>query len=196
MFGRSPLVLHQKLAFPTIRRYPVPILSPNGESILVSFYLTIHLWHTKDPILSSGPTQVINQEGFILGISPSEASAAYVRYGGNTVTILDLQSGDTQLTIDAGMRVECLGMTESAIVVVGKEKVVTWNLAAGNARVDINDSVRIATFDPPRVRRQFVSMSVSPDLSRIVTSEYIPGPMSIVLEIYDKIMYPWLCHGG
>ena len=28
-------------------------------------------------------------------------------------------------------------------------------------------------------------MSVSPDLSRIVTSGYIPGPSSTVLEIYD-----------
>lgn len=53
-------ILHQHLAFPTFRGSPIPLLSPNGESIVTSPNSAIHLWHTKDPIPpSSDPTLTV-----------------------------------------------------------------------------------------------------------------------------------------
>ena len=181
--------LHQTLAFSASREYTVPLLSPDGQSIVICLLSTIHLWHTRDPILSSGPTPVSDQRDFILGFSPNEdeASAAFGRYGRNVVTILDLQSGDPQRTIDMGVKVEGLGMAGSAIVVVGEGKIATWNLVAGNSSADTEDKVRITRFDlsPPSRGQAFSHMSISPDLSHIVTLGRGTKLWSTDLEIYD-----------
>ena len=179
--------LHQTLAFSASREYTVPLLSPDGESVVICLLSTIHLWHTKDPIVSSGPTPVADQRDFILGFSQNGAAAALGRYGRNTVTILDLQSGDQQLTIDMGVKVEGLGMTGGAIVVVGEGKIATWNLVAGNSSANTEDNVRITRFDlsPPSRGQSFSHMSISPDLSHIVTLGRGTKPRSTDLEIYD-----------
>ena len=141
-----------------------------------------HLWHTRDPILSSGPTPTWNREKFILGFSPSETLTAFVRYRGDVVIIVDLQSGGAQLTIDMGLKVICLGMTRSTIVVAGREEVVTWNLTAGNTRAEINDSIRITTFNSQSV---FLNMLISPDLSCIAILAHTSSSSFRHLEMSD-----------
>ena len=178
-------ILHQQLAF--VNRFPKPLLSPNGESIIVPLDSTIHLWHTKDPILSNGPTQVISQLDFTLQFFQNEPSAAFARLREDTVTILDLQSGDPQLVIDTGVKVESLGVTESTVVVVDGRKIVAWNLAVGNTRASINDSLQITALDlppPPWVGPPFDYISVSPDLSRILTL-LRRGNLRPMLQIFD-----------
>ena len=182
----SGYILHQKLA--TIDLYTPACLSPNGESIIISPHSKIHLRHTQDPIISSRPTLKTDLHSFVLGFSPNGALAAFVRYGGKSVVIIDLHSGDPQLEIDAGMEVRGLGVTGSTVVVVSKEKVVTWTLAAENSRVDTDDSVQITMFNrppPSRFGQPFIDMSVSPDLSRIVTLGFSREPPSTGLEIHD-----------
>ena len=161
-------ILHQKFA----GNFSKPLLSPNGESIIVPLHPTIHLWHTKDPFLSNSPTSTFEGTDIILQFSQNEASAAFARYLGLAVTILDLQSGDPQLVIDTGVMVESLGVTESAVIVVGNNKIVARNLTLGNHRASINDGLRITELDPSpasQFRSVFSHVSVSPDLSRIVT---------------------------
>ena len=82
-------------------------LSPNGESILLSQKSKIYLRHTKDPILPSRLTLETDQLKFILGLSPDNPSAE----DGKMVTVLNLQSGDLQLSIDTGMGIKGLGVT-------------------------------------------------------------------------------------
>jgi len=124
------------------------LFSPSGESIFAHNFSTSCLWHTKDQIF-----QANNRSSFILEFSPDKTLAAFSRDRGNTVTVVDLQSGDPRLVVDAGMEIWCLGVTGSTIVVAGKEKIVTWNLPVGNcafdARVDTNDSIRTTTFGHP-----------------------------------------------
>ena len=42
-----------------------------------------------------------------------------------------------------------LGVTGSTVIVVGQEKILTWNLVAGNARANtmIDDYIQVTTFD-------------------------------------------------
>ena len=183
--------LHQRVALNV--PYAVrPLLSPNGESIVGFGQTTIQLWNTKDPTpsLSSVQTQFVERSNYIVEFSPDGVLAAVAQLEGNTVTVLDLNSGDPQLIIDTGMKVLCLRITGSTVVVVGEGKVVTWNLPAEgraiNTRANVDDSFRTTTFDylppsfmlpraPPRLYT-----SVSSDLNRIAVAEG-----SVGLSIYD-----------
>ena len=179
--------LEQKLQFATSREDTTLLLSPDGESIVVVLGTIIHLWHTKDSNFSNDPTPIVPQSNFLLEFSPVETYVAFVRDSESAVTIIDLQSGNPQLTINTGMEVVCLGVTESSLVVVGGENIVTWNLAMESSRANINDSIQIATFDPSpsHLIRSFTLMSVSPDLNYIVTLGIIQESLLKVLEIND-----------
>ena len=175
----SGYILHQRLAFDP---FPLQLtLSPDGASGIIRLDFTIRLWHTKDPILSSLPT--VARSGFVLEFSPCETLVAFARQFDNTVTVLHIQSGDPQLTIDTGMRVQYLGVTRSTIVVADKERVVTWNVVAGD-RAGINDSVQTATFDLSQPYSGVNSLSISPDLSRVVTLRIMDQALRRI-EIYD-----------
>ena len=179
-------LLH-KLTYDSLRDCPKPLLSPNGESIILTTNSMTRLLHTEDPLLSSRPTPAMAQLAFILNFSPDNALAAFTGYPKtkNVVTILDLQSGNPQLEIDTGMKVKCLGVAGSAIVATDREKVVTWNLDTRNARTNIHDSTRITTFDlsPYPLGNSLLPVSVSSDLSRIITLS--SGSTSTLLAIHD-----------
>ena len=167
--------LHQQLAFVTPLTRHRSLLSPNGESIFLLASVATHLWPTKNQILSHSNilTQAMNMANFVLEFSPDRRLAAFVRGKGDTVTIFDLESGDPQLVIDAGMGVECLRLTGSTIVIASKEKIVTWNLPNGNralnAGMNIDDSVQTTIIDrstpPPQ---GYSHLSISPDFRHIV----------------------------
>ena len=177
-------ILHRKLII-DFGGCPLPLLSPNGESIILAGNSTIRLLHTEDPFLSSHPTLAIDQPEFVLNFSPNEASAAFTRCNKNVVTILDLQSDNPQLEIDTGMEVEWLGVTGNAVFAANQQKIVTRKLATRNTRANVHDSVQITTLAlPPSLRgKRRYFMSVFPDLSRIVT--LASGPVGGLLAIFD-----------
>jgi hypothetical protein len=141
--------------------------------------------------------------------------AALTLRGEDKVVVLGLQSGDVRLAIDAGMRIMCVGLNESIIVVAGEEKIVTWNIPAGDCAIDCtvntSNSVQTAMFahppsadDPPETP---FSGSVSPGLNYVVVLRYSSGIER--LEIYDTVtgahltaaevykgMKPWFVPGG
>ena len=183
-------ILHQRLRQTNLFSYlPRPFLSPNGESIILSFNHAINLLSIADQNLSpsSIPTEKKRNGNwpFILGFSPDGTLAGFVRRDDNVVTVLDLMSGDPRLVIDADTRVGGLGLTESTVAVIGQEgKIVTWRLPAGNyaqsSRANINDNIQITTLRPTRLGL----ISMSPDLSRVAITE-IRWPRAPTLEIYD-----------
>ncbi|KAF9786457.1 hypothetical protein BJ322DRAFT_788542 [Thelephora terrestris] len=183
--------LHQKLTFPSEDMHSGPHLSPNGKSVVVVLGSAIHLWHTKDQDLPlfSVPSQRHAWDSSILVFSPDETLAALGTPLGNTVTILDLRSGDPRLVIDTGMEVECLGMTGNTIVAVCWGKAITWSIpekSTLNATADVNDSIRVTLFRSCSFRYQKpASMSISPDSGRVL----IWGPLIKhsygSVEIYD-----------
>ncbi|KAF9643546.1 YVTN repeat-like/Quino protein amine dehydrogenase [Thelephora ganbajun] len=153
-----------------------PLVSPNGESIIASAGLAILLWRTTDFITSLSDISTLpfrrSGTGFVLGHSPDETLAAVTRMEDEMVVVVDLNSGIARLTIDTGMKVYAVGMTGSAIVVVGEGKIVTWNLPGGkcvlNPRVDVNDSVLATAFNCPSFPAGALRpISVSPNLCRI-----------------------------
>ena len=186
-------VLHQKLQFVTSNLSILPRISPSGESIFVSSdQRAFHLWHTRDqvPFLPSVSACNFHKNNFTLAFSPDERSAAFAREGGSEVTIFHPLAGDLQLAVDTDMRVVCLGMTGSALIVVGEEKIGTWDLPGGDCtfNASIDDSVRTTTLDRnqgtlDRDQGTPELGSISPNFSRIAV---LSGPSyNRPLRIYD-----------
>jgi len=206
-------VLHQKLVSGTADGWITPFLSPDRESNITPRGFETRLWRTTDPIYSpsSVPPQLAEQTDFVLAFSPDKSFIATGRLGGNIATIVDLKSGDPRLIVDTGMKICGLGVTADAIVVVGEEKTVTWNLPAGDcildARANIHDSVQTIVFDPPPPPpKRLHSASMSLDFSYLVITREEGGG----LDIYDvstgkhlvgttagyNVSHPWFTRDG
>ena len=178
-------VLHQKLPFTPVLTIQ-PRLSPSGESIFMSPNQRVfHLWHTRDQIPSLPSASHNIFLNFTLVFSPDERFAAFARREENMVTVFNSLTGDSQLTIETDTRIACLGMTGTALIVVGEEKIVTWDLPGGNCafNASINDSIRTTTLH----RNQYMDTprrgSISPDFSRVAVLSGQDSQM--YLQIYD-----------
>jgi len=179
-------ILHQNIMFEFTMGSSLlqPHLSPNGESIIVSYGSTLQLFHITDSFI-----QVFRSaEPFIVEFSPGELLAVTAREEDSKAVVLDLKSSIPQLTVDTNMEIYCLKIAGSSINVIGKDRIVTWNLSERNhilnARVDIYDSVQTTIFDFSLLLwSPFTpTASISPDLSYIATAELF-GPSLKIYEI-------------
>ena len=169
-------ILHQKLVSNT--RNTIPCISPNGELVLTFGGSVIQLWYTKDsniPLFTiSACASQGNNRSPLLEFTVENALAVVTQVKDKTVTVIDLKSGLTKLTIDTDMEVYGLGVAGETVVVVGDKQIVTWNISASNcvlnSRVNSGDSVQttvlndlpIAEFPPSP------PISVSSNLDHIV----------------------------
>ena len=166
---------YQQLPFIVGLSRVAPRLSPNTESIIVSLESKIHRLHTRDqvPSLPSISTGDSRPSAFTLGFSPDENFAAFARQRENTVTVIDLKSGEPKWNTDVGLEIGCVGVTGGSVIVVGKDSIVTWNLPGGDRtfNTSIIDIARTTIFYPSSLSRNLVGMpcymSISPDLSRV-----------------------------
>ena len=159
--------------------YPNPLLARNGESIVVSGGCVIQLWRTKS--LITPPSSISTRtpqdaEDFILGFSPDGILAALTMRRGNTVTVLNLKSGVPQLTIDPSTEVHGLGVKENTVVVIGRRKVIGWNIPAGDcisdALVGLKDrSWTVNLCGSQNYSGWRIRASISPDSRYIALSE-------------------------
>ena len=192
--------LHQKLPFGTPATTTGPRFSTNGDSIITSVYSKLNLWPTKNRILplSDSLIEKRNLRGFILEFSLDGVSVAFVRWGENAVTIVDLRSGDSRIAIDTGETVDYVGSVMvggSDVVIVGKGKATTWSLPEGNRtfnfRASVKDAVQTTTLDRSQSSRCLdlatcKSTRISPDLRRIAVMVYYSQETDCNrLEIYD-----------
>ena len=178
-------VLHQQSP-PLLDNLESLHLSPSGGSIVFPRDGTINLWHARDQIPSPLPPPTEKRRGdFILTFSLDQKSAAFAQPGGKVVTILDLKSGNSRLTIDTGMEVGCLGVAGDTVIVVDKEKIVTWNLPGGDRafKAGINDSVRSVMLDRSQLSGGFRIRTLSPHLSFFAVSRN--SESGDFLKIYD-----------
>ena len=150
-------------------RCPRPLLSPNGESIVTLHGPMIRLWPTKTIAtptagISTGPPC---RRNFILEFHPNMPLGIVVRQRDNVVTVLNLNSGVPQLTINTGMEVYGLGVTDGTVVVIGSEQVVTWNLPGGSTRTgaitDIEGSTQTMKLGNINWDKAVVAASISLD---------------------------------
>ena len=180
-------VLHHKFVLST-GHSGILCLSPNGQSIVASSNHTLHLWRTGDSATTlSIPTRPFQHTGsFILEFSPDKSLVATARVTDNTATVLDLKSGVPRLTIDTGMEIYGFRVAGNNIVIVDKEKRITWDLPPGDhvldVRVNVNDSVQTTIFDHPLPHGLSPPVSISPDLKYIAAVE---GWLNSSLNIYD-----------
>lgn len=164
-----------------------PLLSPNGESIIIPSGISkFQLWRTEDPNPSTPDVpKPVGQTSVILEFSPGETLTAVARLRGNTATVLDLRSGDPRLIIDTGMKILGLRAAESTIVVVSMGKVAAWNLPAEgyalNTRANNNDSIWATMFD---CAAQLDYISISPNFNYLAIAR-VPSGEDIYLNIYD-----------
>ena len=172
---------HQRLPFVVGWSHVAPQWSPNNESIIVSPKSKIHRLHARDQVRSLHNVSAGDRRfnDFTLGFSPDQNFAVLARKKENTFTIIDLESGELMWHIDVGLEIDCVGMIEGTVVVVGEESIVTWNPPGGGSDEDraldtsVNKIVRITILDysPPSDRLGTpYSMSISPDLSRIAVT--------------------------
>ena len=185
-------LLHQRFPFFIHHPSPGPQLSPNGESTVIPVSRKIHRLHTRDQDLSlpSVATEGSHRRSFTLGFSADERLAAFGRQEENMVTVIDLQSGEPRWIVNMGVKIDCLRMAGSTVVVFGEEKIVTWNLLGGDCtfNASIHDVVRTTFLDfssPFHNQGRPWYMSISPDLSRIVAARVLPGTVDSVLQVYN-----------
>ena len=158
--------LHQTVLWDT----SIPLFSPNSESILIYNYGRIQLLSTRNPthFPSDAQTQSADWSYFIMEFSPDQTLAAIVKKKNDTVTIHDLKSSNPKLIINAGTEVYGLRMTGDTIIIVGKGKVITWNLPVGDCATtvyaDADDSVQTTMFN---YSEYYGTILISPDLKHI-----------------------------
>ena len=144
-------VSHQKLTSGALGS--IPLVSPNGESVISRSDNVLQLWHTAKfptPLSSTSKQTSKNSEWFFVEFSPDESLVAVAEKSSKTVTILDIKSGHPWLVIDAGIKICGLRITGDKAIVVGVEKIFTWDLPArdciSNTRRDISHCVQTTTF--------------------------------------------------
>ena len=162
--------------FTSSAHFPTPLLARNGKSI-VAFSggsRTIQLLRTES--LIAPPSNALIRtpqltEDFILDLSSDGTLAIVARQSWSTVTVLSLRSGVPQLTIDANMEVYGLGVIGSTVVIIGDEKVITWNLPAGDcvpgSRVGLEDSSSTINLGISQHFGRTANASISPDSCHI-----------------------------
>ena len=128
-----------------------PVVSPNGVSIISFGGSVLQLWHTTNSPTSTTSEAFQQIRHFLLEFSPDGSLVAFTRWSDETVTVLDLKSGNKQLTINADTMVCGIGITESRIVVVGDGKIIAWEIPredhTSNSQKNIGDNVQITPFE-------------------------------------------------
>ena len=158
--------------------FPTPLLSRNGESIATFGSQVIQSSRTEDFTIPPPGTLIRdpqNIEDFIVEFSSDGMSAAATMRGGNTVTVLNLKSGVSQLTLDAGMVIHGLGLNGNIVAVIGGRKVVAWNLPTEDhipgACVGAESSSWTINLSNSPDGRGLISVSISPDFRHIALSD-------------------------
>ena len=168
---------HQTLL--SITEAPTLLVSPNGGSIISFRGQRLQLWHTtlsptSSPTILTQASQ--SAEGFLLEFSLNGSLVAVTWRLGNTVTVLDVRSGNPQLVIDTGTEICGMRITESRIIVVGSGKIITWELPARDnvckAYWNIDNSVWTTAFKHS-APIEYLYASISPDLNHIAIGNII-----------------------
>jgi WD40 repeat protein len=174
-------------------RHPIPLFSRNGESIVVFSGRTIKLWRTN--IFTTRPFGNFTQtpqlfEDSTLDFSPDGALAVVAVQQNRTATVLDLESGVPQFTIDTGIKVYGLRVIGNTVVVIGHWEVIAWDLPARgcvpNARVGPEDSSwKISPGGPQEDDANILGASISPDFRHIAFTRTFLGRRVPCLCIYS-----------
>ena len=161
----------------------IPLLSPNGQSIVAPCGDILQLFHTTDSTTSPSSflAQTIQQNRLVLGFLLDESLAVAAQWLNSVAVVLDLKSGAPWLIIDAGMKIYGLRVAGSTVVVVGNDKISTWNLPTRgcilNVTENTNDGIQTTILyrSAPLETLKRPSVLISPDLKYIAITEELDG---------------------
>ena len=139
---------------------------------------------------SSALTRPYQTDNLILEFHPVRPLAAFARRKGNTVTILDLNSGLPQLIINTGVEVLGTGVVEDTVAVISDGKVVTWKLPERDFLPDatIGPQDRAQTiYLNDKLRDGVIAASISFDLSHVafITQGSVEQEQKRSLHVYS-----------
>ena len=172
--------------------YPTPRFSPNGESVITFGGSIIQLWRRQSLTTTSSNLTRLREDngGFLLEFLPDRPWVVTARKGGKSVTVLDLNSGVPQFTIDTSIEVYGLRPIKNTIVVIGGEKVITWNLPGANllsnARMNVGDGTQSRYAGKLVDFTTVESASVSSDLQYIALLRHRPLHQHTRLEVHCR----------
>ena len=161
-------IFHQKFShgIPGV----LPLISPNEESIISCSNKSVRLLYitNSSTSLAGVSTQTTQHyQNSHISFSPDESLVAVAVRLSSTVTILDTKSGIPWLTINANTKICGLRITGDKIIVIGDERIVTWELPARNSAcsvMGISNSVQTTTFQHPAAIDDLYA-SISPNLN-------------------------------
>ena len=168
-----------------------PLFSQTEESFVVYGGHSILLWRTDGAI--TPPSGVLarahqHTENFVLDFSPDGTYAAATMLKDNVVTVLDLKSGDQQLTINTDADIYGLRVVGSTLVVVTGQKVITWKLPTGeclsNPMVGLDHSSQIIEMSGWQRSHDVTYASISPDCNHIAF--IMGGGITGYLCVYNR----------
>ena len=139
--GSDGYLPHQKLG--SIER-EIPMISPNGESVILAGRWMLQLWPTPNfPTSISGffAKDFTPTISFFIEFLPDESLVAFAEEYTHTVTILNITSGNPWLVLDTHLEICGLRITRDKIVVVGDTKIHTWNLPARDSMFDASSNI-------------------------------------------------------
>ena len=162
----SGYLLHKKLVSSSSEA--TPLISPDGESVLLVDGQMLQLWPTASSPAIKAP---MSSGSFLFEFHPNESLVAFATIFSYTVTILDITSGNPWLTLKADMQICGLRMTGSKVIAIGDKYILTWSLPARDSIFDasknINKSVHTTTLKHSSpVDMHFAS--ISPNLQYVV----------------------------
>ena len=168
-----------------------PLLSPNGESIVVVSGHMIRLWRTRASVIPPASASVRAPEhagDFALEFSQDGEFAVALRRGSNAVTVLGPKSGLPPLTINTNLRAYGLRMVGDAAVLLGDGKAIVWDLSCAP-----KDGVKGIIFhDEPQQEGGVLTASLSPDLGYVALAT-----RDSMRDGYKRLgVYPWEFSGG
>ena len=204
-------VLHRKFPHTALRLSP--ILSPDGESIIIQDINSVRLWPTRGQLVPpSASITTLSAGKFILEFSPDGTLAAAARPRlESKVIVIDLKSGNLRLVLDINDGVTGLGLTGNSVVVVSDEKATTWNIPLGGRSLSEKWKFLRSpqTKVPLSVPGHPIRASVSPSLDRIALCGVSPSPSLWVLNGFTGrlacsttlrsslgIPFPWFTQDG
>ena len=171
-------------------QFHIPLLSPNGGSIITCCGHMVRLWHTGD--FTADPPSAMDQlpwqnGKFVLDFLPDESLAVFARQEDHTVTVLDLKSGVPCFTIYTSMQVYGLKLIGNTVVVMGDEKAVTWNLQEGNpppgSQMNVEESTRTINYGKVH-NSATIAASISHDFEYIALASSNMDTEEEFLDVY------------
>ena len=154
---------HQKLMPGSTNN--IPLISPNGESVISSNGVMVQLWHTTNSSTSfpDHSAQDLGHYGdFVTDISTDGSLVAIARKLSHMVAIFPIETGTPQLVIDANTKICDLKVTRDRIIAIGDGRIVTWDLLTNDNVLNAH-KVQTATFEHPG-DLSLQHISVSPNL--------------------------------